>query len=204
MGGLGAQDANTIHLAQVLEPTRQVDIIADTTELHLRDAAYVPSEHCARIDADADLQHRETQLRELGIQKLNGALLRQGGFAGLDLVVHDLQWSIPESKNTIAEQLSNRPAVDFHDLRHHRKISRKNEEEIPGVPVAQLLGNRCEVGDVREHDRHFSPIYVQPCCSKLAPDHSADHALGHEAGKALNAVAEPAEGVLKLADLLHA
>mmetsp|Transcript_76029 Transcript_76029/g.201706 ORF Transcript_76029/g.201706 Transcript_76029/m.201706 type:complete len:416 (+) Transcript_76029:719-1966(+) len=196
VGAARAHDAHAVHLAKPLEPARQVHGIAHATELHLGEAADIPSEHPPRVQANADLKLRQAHGRKVLVQVLERELLRQSGGACLGSMVPDVLRCVPEDEETISEYLTHGALVRLYDVRHCRKVARKAEEKWARVELGELLRHACEVFDVGEHDRRTATINIQPRSPAVSMDYALHYSLGHKSREQSDASAEAVERVL--------
>mmetsp|Transcript_12605 Transcript_12605/g.32383 ORF Transcript_12605/g.32383 Transcript_12605/m.32383 type:complete len:544 (+) Transcript_12605:166-1797(+) len=202
--GVGRSRADHVHAivsAEPLEAAGEVHGVAQAAELHLHVAAEVARQRGPCVHAAADPQHWEPHPAELLVQEANGPLLLQRRGEGLADVVRLELRSVPEDKEAVSQNLGDDTIVVLHDASHEVEVAREDEEH---VLVRQVLAQRGEVADVREHRCHLPPVDMQARSFLVAAHNVQHHRLRHESRERLDRPGELVEGPLQLPNVADA
>jgi hypothetical protein len=166
-------DHNPAHRRGVFQPRGQVDRVAHHRVAARFQSAHQPSQHFARVQADAHPQAKATLLLQIGAEVGDDALHRQGGAHGHLFVVFQRLWRAEQSHHGVAAVFVNRAAkaVDFR--RHRFKQPVHNRGYVLWVQiftegrVARHVGKQHSdalafVGRLLRLDKGCQPFTQQP------------------------------------------
>mmetsp|Transcript_71520 Transcript_71520/g.202885 ORF Transcript_71520/g.202885 Transcript_71520/m.202885 type:complete len:237 (-) Transcript_71520:1656-2366(-) len=194
----GADHADAVELAEALQAAGDVDRVPHAAKLHLLVAAYVSTQHRARVQPYADRELRHTERAQLGVQQHQRLLLRQCCFTSPGSMLVHITRRVPENEEAVAKDLGHHAARSLDDSGHDREVASEEEEQRS---VREALRDGGEVADVCKHDRDIPARHVKAPEGGVPAHDALHHGLGHEPHERLDSPRELAECALEVAHL---
>jgi hypothetical protein len=146
------RDHNRAGIGELLHPRGEVRRLADGRVVHVEVAPDRAHDHLARVQPDADLDHRRVRAPHLVRVLLHALLHPQGRIAGAHRVVLVGDGGAEQRHDAVAHDLVHGPLVAVDGLDHAFEDGVQELPRLLGVTVGEQFHGALEIG---EEDRYL-------------------------------------------------